>query len=93
MFNLKKLINIKASCVLLIAIISIGTGRAENDVSLYLDNFENRSNQLVSIGRIDDIRIARDNAMFILGPGDIALFDFGWDKPSAMVFRGRGKFI
>ncbi|MCP4583914.1 MAG: M1 family metallopeptidase [candidate division Zixibacteria bacterium] len=65
---------------------------AENDVPLFMKNFEHKGDQIVLTGHIDSLRIVRDEASFYLGPGHIALFNFGWDRPSAMVYGGSGVF-
>jgi len=92
MMPIKSALRAKAAGVLIICLFLSGYSYARNNVSAYLENFESKGNQTVLTGHIDKMRIARDDAMFSLGPGEIALFDFGWDKPSAMVYKGEGVF-
>lgn len=63
------------------------------DVNTFIENFEKNDKQTVLIGHIDTMVIIRGNAEFHLGPGELTLFDFGWGKPSAMVYKGQVNFV
>ncbi|MCP4583913.1 MAG: hypothetical protein GY839_20060 [candidate division Zixibacteria bacterium] len=82
----------KLLCIMVVTSFLTGYCYAANDVSLYLENFQKNSSQWALTGSIEKMRIVRDDAMFNLGPGVITVFDFGWDKPSAMVYKGAGVF-
>lgn len=78
--------------ILLCILLSSGYCLANNDVETFLENFENNKNHTVLTGHIDSLTIIRGNAEFYLGKGELTLFDFGWDKPSALVFDGNVRF-
>jgi hypothetical protein len=79
--------------VLLFLIIIHGNVFSTQDVSLFLENFEKPEKHTALSGKIDSLTIIRGNAEFHLGAGELTLFDFGWDRPSAMVFAGPVRFI
>ncbi len=66
---------------------------ADAQVGMFLDNFEKNDKQLVSVIDIDSLHISRFCVDIILGKGQVTLFDFGLDRPSAMVYRGSGRFL
>lgn len=66
---------------------------ADINPSVFLDNFENNDKQLVSEYHIDSLYINRGGVEIALARGMIAVFDFGLSRPSAMVYRGRGRFL
>ncbi|UCE66834.1 MAG: hypothetical protein JSU85_02150, partial [Candidatus Zixiibacteriota bacterium] len=63
------------------------------DVDAFLYNMENYNDQTAFCGTIDSKRIIRGETVFDLGPGDIAIFDFGAGRPSAAVYKGKGRFL
>jgi len=63
------------------------------DAESFISNFENRNDQEVLAGYIDSLAIIRGNAEFYLTDGELTLFDFGWDRPSAIYFSGKCRFI
>jgi len=67
--------------------------QANLDVELFLKNVENGKSQAALSGYIESYSISRDNTEFYLGPGEITIFDFGQDKPSALVFIGKTRFV
>jgi hypothetical protein len=69
-----------------------GVCEAENDPGLYIKMFEMSDGQPALCYQIDTLTITKDSAQFTMGPGQLILMDFGWDKPSAMIYRGTGRF-
>ena len=72
--------------------LSTQAGDVSSGVLEIISNIEKNDNQTVLCGHIDTLVIERENVKFILGPGDLSLFDFGSDKICAMVFQGKGRF-
>ena len=91
---MNKASNIIKAVTCLIATIALWSAAdaANQAVVNYLDNFENGNSQTVRIGNIDSLTIDLEHAQFHLGPGEMTLLDFGWDRPSAIVFRGKMSF-
>jgi hypothetical protein len=58
----------------------------------YLNNFENGNTQNVRTGAIDSLTLNLGQTKFRFGAGEITLFDFGWQRPSALIFRGKMNF-
>lgn len=56
-------------------------------------NIETNDKQSVLAGHIESFAIARGNARFFLGPGELTLFDFGSGRIAAMAFKGDGRFF
>lgn len=72
--------------------LSSQAGDVSSGVLEIISNIEKNNNQTVLCGHIDTLVIERENVKFILGPGDLSLFDFGSYKICAMVFQGKGHF-
>ncbi len=70
-----------------------GISYAVNDPLDYLDSFENGGKQMVSVYQVDTLTIARGGVVFAMGKGEVVTLDFGWDRPTAMVFTGSGKIM
>ncbi len=74
-------------------IISAGMAAAAiPDIDQFVKNMENKGSQEALIGEIDSLVIARPNVEFRLGPGKLAILDFGASRPCAMVYEGKGRF-
>jgi len=84
---------IKIAAIIVLMIIAPVICLADTQAGLFLDNFENNDKQLVSIYQVDSLYINRLGAEIILGRGMITVFDFGLSRPSAMVYKGRGRFL
>ena len=78
---------------LLVWLIMSSLALAQNDVFAFKDNFEKNDNQTVLVGPIDSLTFNCGNVKFQLGAGELTVFDFGWDKPSALYFNGPARFI
>ena len=79
-------------CLTIILIALLANFAGAFDVETFIANFENKNDQTVLVGQIDSLTIIRGPAEFHLGQGELTLFDFGWDKPSAMYFKGSCRF-
>ena len=66
---------------------------AKTDVFTFKDNFEKNDKQTVLVGHIDSLTFNCGNVKYLLGAGELTVFDFGWDKPSALYFNGPARFI
>jgi len=84
---------IKISTVIALIIFWAATCPADTQVDLFLDNFENNDKQMVSAYQVDSLYINRGGVEIILGRGRLTVFDFGLNRPSAMVYRGQGRFL
>jgi hypothetical protein len=79
----KSSIIIKAAICLIATIVLWHTADAANQAVVnYLDSFENGNSQIVRTGNIDSLTIDLEHAQFRLGPGEMTLLDFGWERPS-----------
>jgi len=79
------------ACVLIILALT-QRSRADFDISVFIDNFENNDKQTVLAGPIDLLVLERGPARFELRSGNLTLADFGCKLPLAMVFQGRVNF-
>jgi hypothetical protein len=68
------------------------SGGSEFDVNAFLENMNNHNDQTAYYGKIDSMRIIRGESVFDLGAGEIIIFDFEAGKPSAAVYKGKGRF-
>jgi len=83
----------KAVSLFVIFIFFTAYSWASYDVGEFIENFEKNDKQEVLVGHIDSMSIIRGNAEFYLTDGELTLFDFGWDRPSAIYFSGKCRFI
>jgi hypothetical protein len=74
-------------------LIFINYCQAGLDVELFVKNVESGKNQTALCGHIESYSMIRGNMEFHLGPGEITIFDFGYDKPSAMAFIGHARVV
>ncbi len=74
-------------------LIFINYCQAGLDVELFVKNVESGKNQTTLCGHIESYSMIRGNMEFHLGPGEITIFDFGYDKPSAMAFIGHARVV
>jgi hypothetical protein len=80
------------STIMLVIIVSRGLA-LPFDVDEFVSNMKDRNDQTVLTGTIDSLIIIRPQVEFRMGPGRLAIFDFGETRPSAMVFEGKGRFL
>jgi hypothetical protein len=66
---------------------------ASFDIAAFVDNMDDRNDQTVLTGDIDEMTINRGGVEFHLGPGTVTLFDFGAARPCAFVYKGTGTFF
>ncbi len=78
--------------VIYILLLQVGNALASPDVQSIIDNIEKNDKQAVRAGHVDSLFIKRGNAEFRLGPGELALYDFGCGRTAAMTYEGEGRF-
>ncbi|MEE9553956.1 MAG: M1 family aminopeptidase [candidate division Zixibacteria bacterium] len=83
--------------IMLTAIITLGIlGNSQAgipDIPAFEKNMKDKNEQTALTGNIESMIIKRPSAEFRLGPGRVALFNFGASRPCAMVYEGNGIFM
>lgn len=80
-------------CGILLGIFVSNSLASSFDIDQFVSNMKDRNDQTALTGTIDSLVIIRPQVEFHLGPGELTLFDFGATRPSAMVFKGKGRFL
>lgn len=80
-------------CEILLGIFLFSSFASAFDVDQFVSNMKDRNDQTVLTGTIDSLVIIRPQVQFHLGPGELTIFDFGATRPSAMVYKGKGRFL
>jgi hypothetical protein len=75
-----------------VSLVLMGNALASIDAKSIIFNIEKNDKQAVRKGHIDSLIIKRGNAEFHLGPGELALYDFGSGRIAAMIYEGAGRF-
>jgi hypothetical protein len=88
-------LKLRTLTILLCAIFvySQSSADASFDVAAFVDNMKDHNDQTVLTGNIDGKIINRGGVEFNFGPGTVTLFDFGADRPCALVYEGSGTFF
>ena len=77
--------------IIITAILFFQSAYASPDAMLIVNNIEKNEHQSVQVGSVENLTIARGNAIFNFS-GELTLFDFGSGRICAMVFEGQGNF-
>ncbi len=86
----------RAICIyweILLGIFLFSSFASAFDIDRFVSNMKDRNDQTVLTGTIDSLVIIRPQVEFHLGPGELTIFDFGATRPSAMVYKGKGRFL
>jgi len=79
-------------CVFLFVIFSSSSSSSSTvDIENYLKHFDGLEGQRVLTGPVNSFVINQPQLIITLLEGEVSIFSFGLDKPSAMVFKGKGQ--